>query len=226
VSLFLISFAAIAIGSAGIGIWITSIPEVSRKVVPVSGAILILLSIGWVLPELAHEFGWPGGSLLLLGGFGLLWLIDRRLYPVCPSCSHTHDHDHCNTRLHGFATPLIVAALLHSIFDGWALAAGNEGGLGYMITAGIAVHKIPEAIAFGVILRSALKSRGAALGWAVVVQGATVLGGALETWTSSSLGQQWVALLLAVGGGTFLYLGCHALHGEWKRRTAAARRLA
>ena len=28
------------------------------------------------------------------------------------------------------------------------------------------------------------------------------------------------AVLLALGGGTFLYLGFHAVHGEWKRRRA------
>jgi len=36
----------------------------------------------------------------------------------------------------------------------------------------------------------------------------------------SGLVQTVLALLLAFGGGTFLYLGYHAVHAEWKRRTA------
>ena len=61
----------------------------------------------------------------MLAGFALLAVIDRFVYPVCPTCSHTHDHDHCAMRLHGFAPPLIIATLIHSFFDGWALAAAQ-----------------------------------------------------------------------------------------------------
>jgi zinc transporter ZupT len=202
----------------------SGVPEVSRRIVPVSGAVLLLLSLFWILPELGASFGWSLGPGLMVIGFACLFLIDRFVYPVCPACSHTHDHDACSTRLHGFGTPLITAALIHSIFDGWALAVGLGGDtptIRSAITAGVLIHKLPESIAYGVILRAALRRRSMALVWALIAQGATLVGAVLALAMAPRLGTTWLAALLALGGGTFLYLGFHAVHGEWKRRVVA-----
>ena len=100
----------------------------------------------------------------MVAGFAIIWGIDRYITPVCPACSHTHNHDSCSTRLHGFAGPLITAALIHSLFDGWTLAAGQSlPGSGSALVAGVLVHKVPESFAYGVILRAALGSRTVAL---------------------------------------------------------------
>ena len=45
---------------------------------------------------------------------------DRYICTVCPACSHSHDHDSCSTRLHGFA-PMLIASGLHSFLNGWML---------------------------------------------------------------------------------------------------------
>jgi zinc transporter ZupT len=202
---------------AAAGVSLTNLPNVARRIVPISGAVLLLLSLIGVLPELVELYGSPTGPLAMLAGISVVWFIDRFVHPVCPTCSHTHDHDHCLTRLHGFATPLIVAAILHSLFDGWALVADHAGGA---LTAGILIHKLPESIACGVILRAAVPSRRLAMGWALGVQAATAAGGFSALSASRYVGSAWTGLLLALGGGTFVYLGFHAVHGEWKRRTA------
>jgi zinc transporter ZupT len=215
--------SGLAVAAAAVGVWLTGLPEVSRKVVPVSGAILLLLSLFWVMPELGETFGWPLGPALMLAGFTIIWIIDRHFYPVCPACSHTHDHDACSTRLHGFATPLIGAAMIHSSFDGWALAAGYLEAatrFGVAISLGVIVHKLPESLAYGVILRAALRSRTQALTWAIAAQLATVAGALIALASASFISTYTMGLLLALGGGTFLYLGFHAVHGEWKRRTS------
>jgi zinc transporter ZupT len=212
-----------AIASAAAGVWLTSMPDISRRIVPFSGAVLIGISLFLVLPELSEVFGWAEGLTLMSAGFLVLFVIDRYIYPVCPACAHSHDHVCCNTRLHGFAPPLIAAALLHSLFDGWALAAGQDPAghnFGHAISLGVALHKLPEGVAFGVILRAALQSPIRAFLWAAITQGIMLLGGLLELATSSYIGPHWITVLLAIGGGTFLYLGVHAVHGEWKRRTA------
>jgi zinc transporter ZupT len=218
--LILLFSSVLAMAGAAAGVWLSSVPEVSRRVVPLGGIVLLLLSLLWVMPELAGTFGWELGPTLMLAGFGLVWAIDRFLYPVCPACAHTHDHDACSTRLHGFAMPLIAAALIHSLFDGWTLAAGQELSGGAALTAGVIIHKIPESIAYGVILKAALRSRSQALGWALGAQAATVAGALLAIVVAPVIGSRWMGMLLAIGGGTFLYLGFHAVHGEWKRRTA------
>jgi zinc transporter ZupT len=220
---YLIIFTSLAVLSALAGVWLTSVPEISRRVIPFSGAVLVMISIFWVLPELVAEFGLLAGAGLMTAGFCVLLVIDKYLYPVCPACSHTHDHDSCRTPLHGFAGPLVAAALLHSFFDGWVLAAGNEQGVGPVgpaILLGVALHKLPEGLAFGVIVRAALKSRSRAFVAAALTQGIMLLGGVFEHAAAPYLGNRWLAVLLAFGGGTFLYLGYHAVHAEWKRRTA------
>jgi zinc transporter ZupT len=215
-----------SIASAIAGVSIVSVPELARRIVPFSGAVLILISLFWVLPELGSVFGWAGGTALLLCGSAVIYIVDHYIHPVCPVCSHNHEHDDCTTRLHGFAGPLILAASLHGLFDGWALSAGmsKEGEfLGRAVALGIALHRLAEGLAFGVILRAALKSRARAYVFAVVTQSAMLAGGLLEAATADHLGNYWIAALLAVGGGMFLYLGFHAVHGEWKRRTVAQR---
>jgi zinc transporter ZupT len=220
-SILLVSSAFSMVGAAA-GVWLATVPEITRRMVPVCGAILLLLSLFWVLPELAETLGWGAGPALLFTGFGLLWIIDRYIHPVCPACSHNHDHDSCSTRLHGFATPLLAAALIHSLFDGWTLAAGSElVHSGSALVLSVVIHKIPESLAFGVILRAALRSRSTALTWAVGVQAAMIPGALLAVVLAPVIGSRWMSVLLALGGGTFLYLGFHAVHGEWRRRVAS-----
>jgi len=82
------------------------------------------------------------------------------------------------------------------------------------------LHKIPEGIALGTILRAAVRSRRAALAWCLLSQGVTLLGGAAALGLAPILGEAWIVYQLAIAGGTFFYLGFHAVHGEWRRRGA------
>ncbi len=217
-----ILITAIAIVSAAAGVWLTSIYGLARKLVPFGGGALVGVAIFWVLPEMAAFLRWNGALLWILGGVAALAAIDRFVYPVCPACSPGHDHDHCPAQLHGFATPLLLAAGLHAALDGWSAAAADTDvhlSLGFL--AGIAAHKIPEGLALGVIGRAALRSRRSALASSAIVQCATLLGAALESVLAPYFGAQGLYLLLAVAGGSFLYLGWHAVHGEFRRSGAS-----
>ena len=209
---------AVAILSALGGVWLTSLHALSRRLVPLAGVALVGVAVFWVLPEMAEFLRWPAALAAITAGFALLWAIDRFVYPVCPACSHSHDHDHCATTLHGFAPPLLAAAALHSALDGWSLVAASNGGtrLGVSLGMAIAIHKIPEGLALGVIARAALDSRKAALGWCALAEGATLAGAALEIILAPYLGPFSLHAWLAVAGGSFLYLGGHAVHGGWR----------
>jgi zinc and cadmium transporter len=185
--------------------------------VPFSGGALIGIAIFWVLPEMAEYFRWPMALVWIAAGFGLLWMIDRYLYPVCPACSPAHEHEQCETSLHGFATPLLAAAALHSALDGWTAVAAQSSSFGNALLFGIAAHKIPEGIALGVIARAALAGRGTAFAWCAAAESATLAGAGLETLFAPYIGPHGLHALLAVAGGSFLYLGGHAVHGESQR---------
>jgi zinc transporter ZupT len=94
-------------------------------------------------------------------------------------------------------------------------------GLRVAVPLAVALHKIPEGIALGGILRASVKSRIGALGWSVAAEGSTLLGGAAGLWMAPRLGSQWTAYPVGITAGWLFYLGYHAVHEEWKRRGAA-----
>jgi zinc transporter ZupT len=217
---------ATLIGLAGavVGLWLTGLRRRARAVVPFSAGVLLGVAVFGLLPELAEELGLTVGVLLAVGGYGLLLLLNRFVYPVCPTCAHDHDHNACATELHGFAGPLVAAAAVHSFLDGWSVATVQLAvplGLRVAVPLAVGLHKLPEGIALGGILRAAIKSRRSALLWCTVAEGSTVVGGVLGLWMAPHLGTAWITYPLGVTAGWLLYLGYHAVHEEWKRRGAA-----
>lgn len=207
--------------SAALGVWLTVVHSISRRVVAFSGGVLVGVAGFWVTPEMAAVFGWPGALIWVTAGFGALWVIDRYVHPVCPSCSHTHDHDQCVSQLHGFAAPLLLAAGIHSLLDGWSLTVARmdpSAGLGMAFLVSIGLHKIPEGLALGVIVRAALQLRWTALAGCALAEGCTIAGAVLQLFLAPYLSPAWIHALLAIAGGSFLYLGYHAVHSEYKRR--------
>jgi zinc transporter ZupT len=213
---------ATAVGMAGavLGVRLTGMRKRARPMVPLAAGMLLGVALFGLLPELAQAIGWATSLLLFGAGYGLLVLLARSGHSVCPACSHDHDHDSCNTELHGFAGPLLAAAALHSFLDGWSVAVAQWAaplGLRLAVPLAIALHKAPEGIALGGILRAAVKSRSVALACAMLAEGTTLAGGALGLWLAPHLGAAWIAYPLGAAGGWLCYLGYHAVDEEWKR---------
>ena len=211
----------VALAGALLGMWLTSASRRARVVVPFSAGVLVGVAVFFLLPELGEELGWSKALLLFGAGYALLFAVNRYLYPVCPTCSHDHNHNECATVLHGFAAPLIAATAIHAFFDGWSITTAEgavTAGVRLAVPVAISLHKLPEGIALGGILRASVKSRWATFGWCVVAEGATIPGAALGLAMAPHLGTRWIGYPLAVAAGCFLYLGSHAIHEEWKRR--------
>ena len=158
-----------------------------------------------------------------LSASGCFWLIDHYVYPVCPTCAHTHDHGGCSQKLHGFAVPLLIASGLHSFFDGWSLAVSQEKGFENLRVAflvGIGAHKLPEGAALGALLVAALGTTAKALSGAAAAQMMMIAGGALAIVLAPHLGASWTGGFLSVAAGAFVYLGYHAIDSEYQRRGA------
>jgi len=208
---------------AVLGIWLTGLRRRARAVVPFSAGVLVGVALFGLVPELASEIGPKVTTLLFALGYGALLLINRFVYRVCPTCAHDHDHNACSSELHGFAAPLIVAAALHSFLDGWSVATVQLTvplGLRVAVPLAVALHKLPEGIALGGILRASVGSRKVALGWAVLAEGATLAGGGLGLAMGPHLGTEWITFPMGLAAGWLFYLGYHAVEEEWKRRGA------
>jgi zinc transporter ZupT len=216
--------AVIGVAGAALGLWLTGLRQRVQVVVPFSAGVLLGVALFGLLPELASQAGWLASGLLFAAGYGLLLVINRYAYPVCPTCAHDHDHNACSSELHGFAGPLIAASALHAFLDGWSIATVQSTaplGLRVAVPLAVVLHKLPEGIALGAILRASMGSRGRAMGWCALAEGATLLGGALGLIMAPHLGTQWIMYPLGITAGWLFYLGYHAVHEEWKRRGAA-----
>jgi zinc transporter ZupT len=213
----------VGIAGAALGLWLTGLRRRARAVIPLSAGVLLGVALFGLVPELAGELGWGLSLLLFAAGYGGLYFIDRRIYPVCPTCHHEHDHSHCETELHGFAGPLITAMALHSFLDGWSVATVQLAaplGLRVAVPLAIALHKAPEGVALGGILRASIPGRAAALAWCVAVEGTTLVGGLVGLTAAPHMGSRWITYPLGITAGWLCYLGYHAIHEEWKRRGA------
>jgi len=208
-------------GGVFLGLWLTSAGRRTRLVVPFSAGVLLGVVFFGLLPELVEEIGWLVTGIFFAGGYGLLYWVNRQVAPVCPSCAHDHDHQSCDTVLHGFAAPMIGASMLHSFFDGWSIATAqlaSHHGIRFAVGLAVALHKIPEGIALGAIVRASVSLRSTALIWSLLVEATTLLGGILGMAIAPHLGTYWITYPLALAAGWLFYLGAHAVHEEWKRR--------
>ena len=225
----LAAFLATAIGIAGTctGAWLPIAHGRTRLLVPLSGGILLAVSLFSILPEMAGESGWLRAGLLYFFGYSVLFVVDRYVHPVCPSCSHDHDHGHCELELHGFSVPLLIASAIHAFIDGWSMTVAQNAVAGSMRTTiplAVLLHKIPEGVALGVMLRASLKSRAAAAAWGTAAESATALGAVVALALLPGITPVWARDLLAAAGGTFLYLGFHAIHSALGWRLLPERR--
>jgi zinc transporter ZupT len=191
----------------------------TRSVVSFSGGLLLGVAVFGLLPELSETIGWPASAALFGAGYLLLMAIDRNVYPVCPSCSHDHDHDSNAIPMLGFAAPLIIATSVHAFLDGWSIATSQwAGAAGAALPAALTLHKAPEGVALGALLRASAASRLAAFGWCLATESMTLAGALAGLLLAPHVSVRWLHYPLALAGGCFFYLGFHAVHGEWRRR--------
>ncbi len=207
-----LAFAVALIGALG-GLWFSSLPHSARVIVPFSGGLLVGVALLGLLPEIVEQAGWWRGVPVFAAGYLLLLAVDRNLHV------DANVNSDGLTVLHGFITPLLIAAVVHAFLDGWGLVSvGNTGSSAIQFTFPVAVmlHKAPEGLALGAIFRASSKTRWAAFGWCAFAESATLVGGWAEGSLTRQLGSGWTYYPLASAGGCFLYLGYHAIRGELK----------
>ncbi len=187
--------ALVGTASSVVSLFFTPSPVAMRRLTAGSGLLLLLSALG--------GFGVP---LAFVAGFLGVWLIHRYVHPICPACTHDHQHDSCTTRLHGFGMPMLLALALHSFADG--LSSEHT-------TSALAVilHKVPEGIAMVILFRAALERNSQIFAAVVTVQFMTVLGG-------MSVNGVWAEQLKSLAAGSMLFLGLHSLHALSQRWSA------
>lgn len=199
-----------AIGGIGLGVFPGHSRGLSAKFAAAGGGLLSGIAVFWLFPDIAAIASWWQAALLVAFTFSVLFAFDRTLH-------HLH-HSFVDSAAEAglIVGPLLVAAAIHSFLDGWSVRFASMDALTNLaVPAGLALHKVPEGLALGLVARESFRSRGAAFLAAASVESFTLIGAWIEPVANrlgaNEFGHIWLGLVLAVIAGSFLFLGAHTV---------------
>ena len=205
---WLLTLLALAGIVAGAGVGQSRV--LSARVAAIGGGLLFGIGVFWLIPELAERTGLPEAACLAIAVCGILSLFDHYLEHASFTASRI------------VWTPLLVAAALHSLLDGWSVRALAVKSLpGIAVVVGLALHKVPEGLALGWLTGRSMPSRTQGVLLCSLAELCTVAGAWLEMRADrsgvASFGLWWTALVLSVVAGSFLFFGFHTVVAERKK---------
>jgi ZIP family zinc transporter/zinc and cadmium transporter len=169
---------------------------------------MLAVALVEVIPESFSRSGVLAGPLVLLG-YLAVHLTQHTVTPHFHFGEETH-HVHAKTGISA-----LVGLLLHTLFDGVAIASGFlvRPSLGILMFLAILLHKLPEGVTISSLMLAEGRSRAQAVGAATLLGVATVLGVVL----TDSLGVL-ARHGLAVSGGVTLYVAASNLVPEFQAK--------
>jgi ZIP family zinc transporter/zinc and cadmium transporter len=167
---------------------------------------MLAVAFAEVLPE-AIATGGSSAALFVLAGYLLVHLSQHTLTP------HFHFGEETHRVSHAAGVSALIGLLLHTFFDGVAIASGFavSAELGLLLFIAIFLHKLPEGVtissiqlAGGTAPRRALASAG--------LLGLATVAGVLATDSMAFLSEHGLAL----SAGVTIYVGASNLVPEFQ----------
>jgi zinc and cadmium transporter len=167
-----------------------------------AGFMLAVTLLG-VLPEVFRESS--AAPLYVLAGYLAVHLAQHVFTP------HFHFGEETHTLSRSAGHTALLGLMLHTFFDGVAIASGFlvSGRLGLLLFLAVLLHKLPEGVTIASVLVAGGQSQRRAVAGAAAIGAATLLG-FLLTEQLSSLAQYG----LAISGGVTLYVAASNLVPE------------
>ncbi|HET8656479.1 MAG TPA: ZIP family metal transporter [Longimicrobiaceae bacterium] len=153
----------------------------------------------------------PDGALGILGGYLLVHLTQHVFTPHFHFGEETHSKEMVG-RWVGITA--VLGLLLHTFFDGVAIASGFEvsAALGVLIFTAILLHKIPEGVTIASIMLASGNSRTRAIGGVLALGVSTILGVLLTAYVGPLATHG-----LALSAGVTIYVAASNLIPEVQR---------
>ncbi len=174
-----------------------------------SAGFMLAVALVEILPEAYAENGGTSAAIFVLVGYMLVHLSQHTL------TQHFHfgEEIHDVTAMAGITA--LVGLLIHTFFDGVAIASGFHAGneLGVLIFLAVLLHKLPEGVTISSLQMAAGLSPAKALASAAALGLATVAG-ALLTDSMSFL----VTHGLALSAGVTIYVAASDLVPEFQHK--------
>jgi zinc and cadmium transporter len=171
-----------------------------------AGFMLAVALLG-VMPEVLRDSAGP--AIFVLFGYLAVHLAQHVVTP----------HFHFGEETHRVSRSAGISALLgltiHTFFDGVAIASGFlvSGQLGVLLFLAVLLHKLPEGVTIASVMVAGGQSRGRAIGGAVALGAATVLG-VILTERMAPLARHG----LAISAGVTLYVAASNLVPEFQAK--------
>lgn len=197
------------------------------------GVIMVILKEEWVLKHSHMVNSFAAGLILgisffhlfpesielsenallfILIGFLIFYLLENIM--VLHSGSEIHFKEKHNPQ-HKKGMIMFSGLFFHSLIDGVIIGVGFEidKTVGLLTSLGVILHELPEGVTTFSLLVSSIK-RKTALIMSVTVALATPIGALISISFIGRLDETTVGLLLAMAGGSFLYIGAADLIPE------------
>ena len=173
-----------------------------------SGAYLFALTVLHLLPDIFEISGKTGGYFILLG-FLLQIFLDY--YSKGVEHGHIHHSDQISSR---FPLGIFMSLFIHSVLEGLPISSGEalahtDYDHGNALLMGVAIHKIPEAIALAVLLYHFFESKRKVIWYIVLYSAATPIGiiaGYVLVHSGVKHPEMIYAYVLAIAVGIFIHV--------------------
>jgi zinc and cadmium transporter len=188
--------------------------ETQRLLIAFGAGFMIATALVGMIPHAMQEG--PPAALMVLVGYLLVHLTQHVLTPHFHFGEETHS-DAMVSRSVGVTA--LLGLLLHTFFDGVAIASGFHAGewLGVLVFVAILLHKVPEGVTVASIMIASGNSVRRAIGAVLLLGFTTVLGVVLTERL-----QILASTGLALSAGVTLYVGASNLVPEVQKRRGAA----
>lgn len=200
-----------------LGMWLVLVREQWARrnavyLLAFAAGVLIAASFTDIIPE-AMELA-PNALLVVLVTFFAFYVLEHSVI-----AHHHHLHEPTQHRDAPIEKMAFVGLLVHSLVDGLAIGAGFEvsAALGAVATLAVILHEVPEGITTLSLFLHAEYPRRRAIAWTAAVALATPVGAILTTLLPTLAHETALGVLLAVAGGSFLYVASADLIPETHR---------
>jgi zinc and cadmium transporter len=145
-----------------------------RYFVALGAGFMLATALVEMVPESIELRGARAGFLILLG-YLLIHFFEHTVTPHFHFGEETHADEFVHTHK---SYSVLVGLLIHTFFDGIAIASGFivSNWLGWLIFFAVFLHKIPEGFTVASVMLASGSSRGYAWGASVMLGAATVAG--------------------------------------------------
>lgn len=148
----------------------------------------------------------------IFSGFIVFYLLENVM--VIHSGSEIHFREKSDSQ-HSKGMVMFLGLFFHSLVDGILIGVGFEidPKLGLLTSLGVISHELPEGVTTFALLINSIR-RKTALKMSIAVAAATPLGALVSLIFIGALSESAIGVLLAMAGGSFLYIAASDLIPE------------